>query len=217
MDDRHVDRSRHIFDAWLDTWAHIRSLTPTTLDGWALVPVAAPSRQTELVCLDPGLDAFVSLSRHVAGDPRAMLTVAAHDAAPYLQLGPPGGTRIDRDDETLMATVLTPAPITPLADDFSSRWDVDKNRITYTVEAGGQVAAQGSVGVLGDTATFDGVETTPSFQRRGLGRHVMLTLSHRAMSDGAVHGVLAASDQGRQLYLALGWTTELEMLSLMGS
>lgn len=212
-----MDRQQQTFDDWVGTWAHIRSLSTTQLDGWPLVPVASASRQTELVCLDPGVDEFTSLCRHIAGDPRAMLTVVAADVAGYLRQGPPDGTRVDRDDETLMATKLVATVIPLLGAELSSRWDVDENRLTYTVEAEGRVAAQGSVGVLDGTATFDAVETTPAFQRRGLGRHVMLTLTRRAMTEGATHGVLAASAEGSHLYLALGWTTELEMLSLMGT
>ncbi|MFI5425839.1 GNAT family N-acetyltransferase [Aeromicrobium sp. UC242_57] len=187
------------------------------LDGWPLIPVASVTRESELVCLDPGLDEFIALSRHIAADPRAMLTVVADDITPYRLLDLPVGTRVDRDDETLMTTDFAEAPIPALDDEFTFRWDVDDHRLTYSVESGQAVAAVGTVGILGDTATFDAVETTPAFQRRGLGRHVMATLSQQALGRGARRGVLAASGQGRQLYLAMGWQPRLEMLSLMGA
>lgn len=71
--------------------------------------------------------------------------------------------------------------------------------------------------VLDDWATFDNVETTPDFQRQGLGRHVMAALTTQAMGRGATSGVLAASADGRGLYESLGWEPALEMLSLMGT
>jgi len=210
------DDVQQVVDEWIATWTHIRGITAGRVDGWPLVHVAAASRETELVCLDPGVDDFVALMRHVRGDPRAMLTVAARDVGPYLTARRPSGVRVDRDDEALMSATLGDDPIPPLPDEMTFRWDVDGQRITYTLEAGDAVAAVGSVGVLGELATFDAVETMPAFQRRGLGRHVMATLTAQARGRGAVRGVLAASAQGRQLYTSMGWDTRLEMVSLMG-
>lgn len=211
-----LDTSRQVIDEWIATWIHLRDITASEVDGWPLVHVAGPSRETELVCVDPGVDAFVDLTRHVAGDPRAMLTVVADDVGPYLTARLPAGVRIDRDDECLMSTRLHDEPIPALPPDLTFRWEVDDHRTTYTLESGRAVAAVGTVGVLGVLATFDRVETTPAFRRRGLGRHVMTALTVQAMGRGATHGVLAASAQGRQLYDTLGWRARLEMLSVMG-
>lgn len=211
-----MSTAQQTFNAWVDTWAHIRSYIPSSLDGWPLMPVASPTRESELVCLDPGVHEFRSLTQHIAGDPRAMLTVVAIDITPYRLLDLAPGTRIDRDDETLMVTEFGDVPVPRLDHEFTFRWDMEDHRLSYTVESGNQVAAEGTVGVLGEIATFDAVETTPAFQRRGLGRHVMATLTQQAIGRGARRGVLAASDQGRQLYRSLGWTPALEMLSLMG-
>ncbi|MCW2824776.1 MAG: hypothetical protein JWQ91_1693 [Aeromicrobium sp.] len=202
---------------WLDTWMHVRGLTAAELDGWPLVHVGSRTRETELVCVDPGVDAFRRLMASIAGDPRGMLTVLADDVGPYRISRLPPGVRVDRDDETLMTTMLRDEPVPPLEDDFTFRWDVDGNVVTYTVECGDAVAAEGTVGVLGPVATFDAVETTPRFQRRGLGRHVMASLTVQAMGRGADRGVLAASAPGRALYRSLGWDPALEMLSLMGA
>lgn len=206
-----------LIECWIATWAHIRDIDVLELDGWPFVQVHSSTRETELVCVDPGVEAFTSLMRHVEGDARAMLTVVAPDVGPYLIAPRPAGVRIDRDDETLMCTELQDAPIPPLDAELTFRWDIEPHHTIYTVESGESVAALGTVGILGGFATFDRVETMPAFQRRGLGRHVMTTLTNQAMGRGATHGVLAASAQGRQLYLALGWEAPLEMLSLMGA
>lgn len=208
---------RKLTDQWIATWLHVRGITSGEIDGWPLVHVGTASRETELVCVDPGVEEFTALMRHVTGDPRAMLTVVARDVGPYLVARRPPGVRVDRDDETLMSAALTENPIPPLDVEFTFRWDVDDHRLTYTVESGDRIAAGGTVGVLGAVATFDAVETTPAFQRRGLGRHVMATLTGQAVGRGATTGVLAASAPGQQLYTSLGWDVRLEMLSLMGS
>jgi GNAT superfamily N-acetyltransferase len=212
-----LDTSQQLVDQWLATWVHIRGISTSTTGGWPLVHVGSTTRETELVCLDPGTDAWPDLLRRVAGDPRAMLTVVSRDVGPYLTAPRPAGTRIDRDDETLMSAVLVDQAIPALPVDLTFRWDVAEHRATYTLESGDSVAAVGTVGVLGQVATLDGVETMPAFQRRGLGRHVMATLTAQAMGRGAPHGVLAASAQGRQLYSSLGWDARLEMLSVMGT
>ena len=206
-----------LVDAWIATWLHVRGITAETVDGWPLVHVGSATREVELVCVDPGVEVFTALMEHVRDDPRAMLTVVAHDVGPYLVTRRPDGVRVDRDDETLMTTRFTEQPIPRLDDEFTFRWDIEDHRLTYVVEAGDRVAAGGTVGVLGAAATFDAVETTPAFQRRGLGHHVMATLTEQAMGRGATTGVLAASAQGRALYTSLGWDTRLEMLSLMGA
>ncbi|MCD9197450.1 GNAT family N-acetyltransferase [Aeromicrobium wangtongii] len=208
---------RNLNDQWIATWTHLRGIEASELDGWPLVHVGSPSRETELVCVEPGVDRFLELMRHIDGDPRAMLTVAAHDVGPYLTAPRPASVRLDRDDEALMSTHLVDLPVPPLEADLTFRWDVDDHSVTYTLESGTSVAANGTVAVLGQVATFDRIETTPAFQRRGLGRHVMATLTAQAMGRGATHGVLAASAQGRPLYTSLGWQTRLEMLSLMGA
>ena len=211
-----LDSSQQLVDQWLATWVHIRGISSSTTDGWPLVHVGSATRETELVCLDPGIDAWPDLLRHVAGDPGAMLTVVADDVGRYLTAPRPSATRVDRDDETLMSAVLVDDEIPALPVDLTFRWDVAPHRATYTLESDDSVAAVGTVGVLGQVATFDGVETMPAFQRRGLGRHVMATLTAQAMGRGATHGVLAASAPGRQLYSAIGWDARLEMLSVMG-
>ncbi len=212
-----LDTSEQLVEQWVAAWVHVRDLATTQRDGWPLVHVAAPSRETEIVCVDPGVTHWHELTRRVAGDPGAMLTVMAHDVGPYLTARRRDGVRVDRDDETLMSATLHDVPVPALPDGLTSRWDVEEHRATYTLESGDAVAATGTVGVLGRVAVFDEVETMPAYQRRGLGRHVMAVLTAQAHGRGATHGVLAASAQGRPLYAMLGWEARLEMLSVMGT
>lgn len=212
-----VGTEHELIETWITTWAHARGLEVSTIDGWPLVHVRSRTRETELICIDPGPEAFADLFEHIDGDERAMLTVIGDDVSPYTALTLPPGVRVDRDDETLMATTFAPIEVPAVDPQFTARWDIDDHRARYVLESGERVAAEGTIGILGADATFDAVETTPAFQRRGLGRHVMATLTAYARESGARQGVLAASAQGRMLYESLGWDPAYEMLSLMGA
>lgn len=208
--------STDLGERWVAAWAHTRGCVIERVDGWPLVHVDSPSRDSELVCVSPGLEAFTSLIRHIDGDPRGMLTVVGTDLSPYAALSLPPTVRVDRDDETLMSTTLSALEAPPIDPAFMPRWDSDDNRVTYTLEVGKTVAAQGTLGILGADATFDAIETMRPYRRLGLARHVMTTLTTYALDAGAVTGVLAATSKGRMLYESLGWDATLKMWSLMG-
>jgi len=202
---------------WISAWAYARGLEVTEVEGWPLVQVGSATRETELLCVEPGAEQFAALMPHIANDPRAMLTVIAHDVTPYTSLSLPAGVRVDRDDETLMAGPLAAGPLPEIDPAFSTHWETVGHQLKYVVEHEDRVAAEGYVGVLGADAVYDAVETTPAYQRRGLGRHVMAALSRRAVERGATSGILAATASGRLLYESLGWAPARAMWSLMGT
>ncbi|MGA8986979.1 GNAT family N-acetyltransferase [Aeromicrobium sp.] len=209
--------SENLVGRWIEAWAHARVLEIANVDGWPLVRVGSPSRESEIVCADPGRSTFAAMLQYIAGDPRAMLTVIAPDTDTYRSLPLPPGVRVDRDDEVLMATRLATRPLQATDPGFTTRWDLEDRRRTYSVEHDGRVVASGVLGVLGTDAVYDAVETIPRYRRRGLARHVMVALSNRAIDEGATAGILAASADGRHLYEALGWQSRLDMWSLMGA
>jgi GNAT superfamily N-acetyltransferase len=206
---------RELVMRWVRAWAHVRGLRVEHVDGWPLVHVRGPSRDTEIVCVDPGRATFEKLARHAAHDSRGMLTVFGRDLSDYQAPPLPPGLRVDRDDEAFMTTTLSPST-TPLPNGFAARWDIDDTGATYSLDDGARIAAEGMVGVLGSDAVFDRVETSPAHRRRGLGHHVMGALTAWAVDQGAADGLLAASADGAGLYTALGWDTSLAMWSLMG-
>lgn len=207
---------RELVMRWVQAWAHARGLSIEQLDGWPLVHVNGPSRDTEIVCVDPGRDAFERLAAHTAHDASAMLTVFGTDLTEYVSTPLPPGLRVDRDDEVFMTTTLARSA-TNVPDGLTPRWIVDGHRATYSLDGDGRVAAEGTAGILGNDAVFDLIETSPDFRRRGLGRHVMAVLTTWAIERGATTGLLAASVDGSGLYATLGWDRTLAMWSLMGT
>ncbi|MFD3927448.1 GNAT family N-acetyltransferase [Streptomyces sp. NPDC058614] len=77
----------------------------------------------------------------------------------------------------------------------------------------GSWAARGQIAPTGETAVVDQIETAARHRRRGFGRLVMRTLTHAAVAQGAVTGVLAGTPDGRALYESLGWRVEATLTS----
>ncbi|MQR00779.1 GNAT family N-acetyltransferase [Glaciimonas soli] len=70
----------------------------------------------------------------------------------------------------------------------------------------GQLAARGRVAQSNGFAIFDQIVTEPAHQRKGLGRIVMGALSNVSIASESTIGVLVATEDGRALYKAIGWT-----------
>ena len=126
---------RDLVMRWVRAWAHVRGLRVEQVDGWPLVHVRGPSRDTEIMCVDPGRATFEQLAQHTAHDSRAMLTVFGRDLAEYHAPPLPPGLRVDRDDELFMTTTLAPSPL-HLPDGFAARWLVDGPRAIYSLDDG---------------------------------------------------------------------------------
>ncbi|MFB9443007.1 GNAT family N-acetyltransferase [Dactylosporangium vinaceum] len=110
------------------------------------------------------------------------------------------------DTGHLMTTRFTAGPAAPPAP-YTVRTAVCEHVVVASVlDAAGEVAASGRLAPVGHAGIIDQVETAPAHRRRGLGRTVMHALSHRAAELGLHHGILVATDQGRDLYRSLGWT-----------
>ncbi|MFD9326958.1 GNAT family N-acetyltransferase [Streptomyces sp. NPDC060065] len=77
----------------------------------------------------------------------------------------------------------------------------------------GSWAARGQIAPTGETAVVDQIETAARHRRRGFGGLVMRTLTHAAVAQGAVTGVLAGTPDGRALYESLGWRVEATLTS----
>jgi GNAT superfamily N-acetyltransferase len=72
--------------------------------------------------------------------------------------------------------------------------------------ASGEPAARGFAAETADAFVYDRIATTPAHRRRGLGRAVLTALA-AARRDTSVPQLLVATQEGRALYLALGWRT----------
>lgn len=106
----------------------------------------------------------------------------------------------------MMTTLLQRASVR-VPDGYSVDMRVKPNRIVVQVLTGaGEVAAFGQTGLAGSIAVIDHIGTEEAHRRRGLGRVVMGSLANAALDQGARKGVLVGTEEGKALYLMLGWT-----------
>ncbi|MDH0863329.1 GNAT family N-acetyltransferase [Mitsuaria sp. GD03876] len=75
----------------------------------------------------------------------------------------------------------------------------------------GDLAARAQAAVSGTAAIFDQVVTEPQHRRKGYGSLLMSQLAKACREQGATLGVLVATEDGRHLYSALGWTVSTEV------
>ncbi|TCO45394.1 FR47-like protein [Kribbella antiqua] len=182
----------------LEAWVH----------GWTISRnTAAPVRIPAGYRIDVGLPGH--LVRYVLHQYDADLVSRQHQPHTWLKIR--GEVPLDKPWQVQqLEYLMTTAALTPATP--SSR-EVEIVRqgsvIDATVRAAdGTVAARGKAALTGDSAMFDQIETHPQHRRRGLGRTVMSALSAAAQHAGATTGVLVATEDGRALYTALGWTVD---------
>jgi ribosomal protein S18 acetylase RimI-like enzyme len=182
----------------LEAWVH----------GWAISrATAAPVRIPTGYRIDVGLPG--PAVRYVLSTYDANLVAGQHQPDTWLKicsqvsLDPPWQVQ---PAEYLMTNRLseTPAAIAPPYRLQTVRRGSVVDVVVWTED--GTTAARGKAALIGQAAVFDQIETNPRHRRRGLGRAVMRALSVAAQYAGATTGVLVATEDGRALYSALGWT-----------
>ena len=111
----------------------------------------------------------------------------------------------------MMSAPLTPAEVNlpdPYAIDITSH---NGARVAHIYDVDGNQAASGRCGPDGEFAVFDQIKTEPAHRRKGLGRVIMAALTNAAIDRGAATGVLGSTEDGKALYLNLGWTIHTEL------
>ena len=188
-----------MFDAWVHGWTISRNTpAPVRLPSGYRVDVGLPGHAVRYVLHAYDAELVSGLRR-----PDTWLKIRGSiglDARWEVQ--PP---------EYLMTAALstTPAAVPPSYElTHTQRGAVIDAIVTA---ADGSVAARGKAALTGEAAVFDQIETSPLHRRRGLGRSVMTALSSAAQYAGATTGVLVATEDGRALYAALGWTLSAPM------
>ena len=181
-----------IVETWVTGWARSRG-KPVTREGGAWrVDLDDAYRSTEWVVVDPSALELDELARRAQLTPRSWVTVVGAGEVPGMTPTAVG--------EHLMRTVLRremPA-VEVLVE--------EREEVAYArLHVDGRPAAQGQAALAGGTVVVDKILTEPEFRRRGLGRAVMAALTGWALDRGATEGLLIASEDGFQLYTALGW------------
>jgi GNAT superfamily N-acetyltransferase len=199
-----------VIRAWISGWVLSRGAsTPVEVPGGFEIEVGKPGHLRRYVL--PAADPVVirDLMERIT-EPDIWIKVSApeDEVAPLLA---PAWTLMDPG--FMMTTTLRPVEVTPPAGYLVAATTEETVTVVRVLTADGQLAARGRVAVAGESATFDQISTEEDHRRRGLGSVVMNTLGNTALTQGAHNAVLGASDQGRELYLSLGWTVHSMLTS----
>lgn len=200
---------------WQEPWGVIRGLPPAerTADGLR-AKLGLPGRVYEWLVYDSG-DRVRRLAAEVAAAPEATWLTVFTDRPDQAELAmTEGGLPPAPYRERFMSIALADHPS---AAPPAAPYELEVLHSGQVIRAelrlpDGEVAAYGHAAVIGTDAAVHDVRTLDAHQRRGLGRVVMAALAEHAAAAGATTAYLTASDQGEQLYLALGWTPLFAML-----
>ncbi|MFI6301065.1 GNAT family N-acetyltransferase [Amycolatopsis thailandensis] len=196
-----------LIKAWVHGWALSRGvgIPVAEPDGYRL-DVGRPGHRVRYVLEHAG---SVESRARALTEPGTWLKVSAsreeveRTVPSSWEVGPP---------EYLMSAPLAMRPVMAAPEPYRAELVGDGVVTDVVVRApDGSRAATGRVAIAGDTAVIDQVVTEPEHQRRGLGRFVMRRLDEVAVAAGAERAVLVATEEGRALYLTLGWTVAAEI------
>lgn len=223
MDDRAEGESQ-LIRRWLNGWSVARSLPEAE-------PVESAGDGMRSECDQPGREVEVFALR-ADEEPESLARLAAAVAAarrttwltvPTLRPGTveavvgAAGLEVLHRSEWFMTTDLTEhprhAPAAPYEREVRTEGPVTVVRLR---DSSAEVAARGTIAVVGVDAVADRIETDAAHRRRGLGRAMMSALAQAAVAQGARNGLLIASEDGRRLYSSLGWRREADVLIARG-
>ncbi|MBY8869217.1 GNAT family N-acetyltransferase [Streptomyces sp. RCPT1-4] len=209
---------------WLDGWTVARSLPEAE-------PVEPAGDGLRSKCDQPGREVEVfALRADEEPESVARLAAAVATARQVTWLTVPtlrpdtveavvgaAGLELVQRSEWLMTTDLTEHPQHEPAAPYEREVRTEGPVTVVSLHApSGEMAARGTIAVVGGDAIADRIETDAAHRRRGLGRAVMSALAEAAVSQGARTGLLIASQEGQRLYSTLGWRHEADVLIARG-
>ncbi|MBQ1073206.1 GNAT family N-acetyltransferase [Micromonospora sp. C31] len=207
-----VDGSPHtvseLMTAWGRGWAVSRGTpAPVAIPGGFRVDVGLPGHRVRHVLHTYDADTLGRLGR-ASTAPGTWIKISGARAG--LRAALPEAWTLDSAGH-LMSAPLTPGAVEPPAP-YATRVVAEGGVVVATVlDAAGRGVASGRLAGAGEFGVVDQVETEPAHRRRGLGVVVMRALCDYAARRGARTGILVATDDGRALYRALGWTVRSEV------
>ncbi|MEH0973128.1 GNAT family N-acetyltransferase [Micromonospora sp. CPCC 205546] len=207
-----VDGAPHtvpgLMTAWGSGWAVSRGTpAPVAIPGGFRVDVGLPGHRVRHVLHTYDADSLRRLGRELT-EPGTWIKVSGDRAG--LAAALPDAWTLDSAGY-LMSAPLTPGAVEPPAP-YATRVAAECGVVVATVvDASGRTAASGRLAGTGKFGIVDQVETEPAHRRRGLGSVVMRALCGHAAALGMRTGILVATDDGRALYRALGWTVRAEV------
>ncbi|MFF2030111.1 GNAT family N-acetyltransferase [Arthrobacter sp. NPDC058192] len=218
--DAMVEDTTHLLGIWVAGWAACRGYETRKEGRFPAALRADTTGEWEYFAFDPSESEFADLAAKTAEVPARVLTILTNDVGRYTFLGQQNGLHTTSASQTMMIVDMeTQDSEDPWLSDDDLRLETSRNGGVHhaVVRAGEETAASGRVFVVGHTAIFDKIVTSPTYQRRGLGSFIMKALAAQAFEHDVDSGLLLASLDGQKLYSHLGWRTVCHVLMLSTS
>ncbi|MCE3263151.1 MAG: hypothetical protein K0R43_2230 [Pseudoduganella sp.] len=187
---------------WLTGWSLSRGVPlPVRSHGGLTVEVGMPLQLRRHVFLDAG-PALQACAAQIH-EPHIYLKAAVEPAV--LRAALPARWTVEAPGY-LMLGPATPSRQSELPSGYAIEATSEHGvHLVSVVHASGEVAASGRIAIHEGCAVYDQIVTAEAHRRRGLGTIVMRNLDALATRAGADERLLVATEDGRGLYLSLGW------------
>ncbi|SHM49607.1 GNAT family N-acetyltransferase [Streptomyces yunnanensis] len=192
-----------IVRTWVAGWAVSRRTPPPVEKPWGFyIEVADNADEVGRHVLPEAEELLVRSAAASVSVPRTWMKMPAEPEE--IESWLPQGWVMEESGHLMAVDLMATDPVAP--EGYTATVE-SIGAVTYArvLDAAGKQAAQGQMASLGEAVVVDRVVTEEAHRRRGLGNFVMRTLTDRALEEGAVLGVLGATDAGRALYETLGW------------
>ncbi|OUM42017.1 hypothetical protein B8W73_10415 [Arthrobacter agilis] len=208
-----------LLQTWIDGWSACRGYEPHRDGRSTSVLLTDQQNQTEHFLFEPTTERFLELASETRQDPGRVLTVVTNRMQELIDAAQPLRMHVTDRQQSLMSVDMrgqdVEDPRVP-GDDYTLQRSSEGACRSVTVHVGGELAARGSVSVVGDYAVYDRIVTEEGYRRRGLGSYVMRTLTAGVLEDDITTGLLMASADGRALYAFLGWQHLADVFVIRG-
>ena len=191
-----------LLERWLTGWSLSRGVPlPHKEDGGMRVEVGMPLQLRRYVFLDAG---------------QALQACADRIDAPHIYLKAPVDPDVLRAALPARWTVEVPGYLMQGPVSMSRQVELPAGyvvnsseehgaKLVQVLHANGELAASGRVTLHEGTAVFDQIITSDLHRRLGLGTVVMQALDAFARQANVTERLLVATEEGRSLYIKLGW------------
>lgn len=203
--------------AWFTGWSALRSYQTRSGPGYSAAMRMDSTSDWEYFTCTPTSAAFATVAAQVRESTQRAVCVFGLDVHHYVKLAHKSGLGMVSNSEHLMdCTMETQDNQDPFLGDPELSLVVKsmggkrsasacEARFSAAIVKGPTVLASGSVGIYGEYAIFDGLQTHADHRRSGFGMLIMKTLTARALAYPVTTGLMLASTGGQRLYTKLGW------------
>lgn len=200
-----------ILEKWLKGWALSRELPlPIKYKSGYMIDVGYENQKRRYVFTEPNND-YIQLSKSI-DEPWVYLKACT--APDKLKSILSKNWVIESQGYMMSCSRQMSFSNRNLSDDYKFEFDnYNSTFVIRIVTKNGELASIGRVVLVDDLAIYDRISTEVNHRRKGLGAILMKELEKIALANNVSNNFLVATEEGKSLYLSLGW----EIYSLYSS